>query len=269
MNMKAQKWLRNVVYSKFPVILSFALMLAASSTVSADEADARRLLKSMTDYLAAQTTSSFQYDAVLEVVTAEGQKLALASSGSLAMQRPDKIHVTRQGGFADVELFFDGKALTILGHNLNLYTQVDAPGTLDQLVDELRNKYNRPLPAADLLLTDAYEALMHNVVDVKDLGSAVIGGVECDFLAFRAEEVDWQIWIAHGDRPYPCRYTITSKLISGGPQYSIQIRDWKAGDDVEKADFNFKNATNAEKVEMEDLKGAGDLPGNFKMGESE
>ncbi|MGB5570556.1 MAG: DUF2092 domain-containing protein [Sedimenticolaceae bacterium] len=64
---------------------------------------------------------------------------------------------------------------------------------------------------------------------MKDIGSGVIGGVECDHLAFRAKEVDWQIWIAQGERVYPCRYTITSKLLNGGPQYSIQVRAWKSG----------------------------------------
>jgi hypothetical protein len=33
-----------------------------------------------------------------------------------------------------------------LGKNANLYTQVDVPGTVDYLVDELREKYHRPTP---------------------------------------------------------------------------------------------------------------------------
>jgi hypothetical protein len=142
------------------------------------------------------------------------------------------------------------------------------PGTLDHLVDELRFKHNRPLPAADLLLPDSYEALMHDVVDVKDLGSGVIGGVECDYLAFRTKEVDWQIWIAQGERPYPCRYSITSKLISGGPQYTVQIRDWKAGAEVAATDFSFKNTSNARKVDLKNLEGTGELPEHFLIGES-
>jgi hypothetical protein len=83
-----------------------------------------------------------------------------------------------------------------LGKNANLYTQVDVPGTVDHLVDELREKYHRPLPAADLLLSNAYDELMLDVTDIKDLGSGVVGGTECDFLAFRKKEVDFQIWIA-------------------------------------------------------------------------
>ena len=161
---------------------------------------------------------------------------------------------------------FDGKTLTLLGKNLNIYAQQDVPGTVDNLVDELR-KHNRPLPAADLLLMDPYEVLMQDVVDIKDLGSGVIGGVECDYLAFRAKEVDWQIWIAQGDRPYPCRYVITSKFMKGEPQYSIQIRDWKSGAEVAATDFTFKNPTDAKKVDMKNL--ADELPEHFKIGEAQ
>jgi hypothetical protein len=248
--------------------LSMIVLLGTSMSANADEADAKRLLKAMSDYLTTQQAMSFQYDSILEVVTKDGQKLALASSGSLVADRPNKIRATRSGGFADAEVFFDGKTLTLLGKNLNIYAQKDVPGTIDNLVDEL-HKQNRPLPAADLLLTDSYDALMLDVVDVKDLGSGVIGGVECDYLAFRAKEVDWQIWIAQGDRPYPCRYVINSTLMDGQPQYSIQIRDWKTGKEVAATDFSFKNSTKAKKVDLKDLEGTDALPKHFKMGEAE
>ena len=120
------------------VALSLIILFGTSAGLKADEADAKRILKSMCDYMAAQKSLSFGYDATLEVVTAEEQKLALASSGALTLNRPDKIRVTRSGGFADVEMSFDGKTLTLLGKNLNLYTQLDVPGTIDHLVDELQ-----------------------------------------------------------------------------------------------------------------------------------
>jgi hypothetical protein len=97
--------------------------------------------------------------------------------------------------------------------------------------------------------------MMRDVDDVKDLGGGVVGGVECDYLTFRTKDVDWQIWIAQGKRPYPCRYVITSKHLSSGPQYSIQIRDWKTGGKVAATDFGFKNPTKAKKVELKGPKG--------------
>ena len=83
---------------------------------------------------------------------------------------------------------------------------------------------------------------------MKDLGSGVIGGVECDHLAFRTAEVDWQIWIAHGDAPYPCRFVVTSNKVAGFPQYTIDVSDWKAGSEVAGADFAFAPPADAKKT---------------------
>ena len=175
--------------------------------------------------------------------------MGLASSGTLTLNRPDKLHATRTGGFANVEMVYDGKTLTVLGKNANAIAKAEEPGTIDQLVDVLRKKYDRPVPAADLLMSDPYKELMPLVVDAKDLGSGVIRGVECDHLAFRTDEVDWQIWIAQGDRPYPCRYVITSKKVTGWPQYSIDVTAWKTGAEVVSDDFSFEIPMGAKKVE--------------------
>src|SRR5499427_7118375 len=156
--------------------------IADLSDGRADEANAKSLLKAMSDYLAAQKAISFDYDSNLELVSTQQQKIGLASSGTVTLNRPDKLHLTRTGGFANVEMVFDGKTLTLLGKNSNLYTQIEAPGTIDQLEDVLRNKYHRPVPGADMLISDPYKELMPEVNDVKDLGAGVIHGVECDHL---------------------------------------------------------------------------------------
>jgi hypothetical protein len=220
-----------------------------ATNAQAGEPDAKGMLKAMSDYLEAQKSISFEYDSNFELVTKDHQKLLLASSGTVDLKRPDKIRATRSGGFVNVELNFDGKTLTILGKDANLYTQAEVPGTVDHLIDELRDKFQRPLPGADLLLPDVYDVLVADVIDAKDLGSGVIGGKECDHLAFRDKDVDWQIWIAQGKHPYPCKYVITTKEVDMAPQYSVQVRDWKTGDDVAAVDFAFKNATGAKKVD--------------------
>jgi len=243
--------------------LVFSLGWGAPSGASAGEADAKSLLKAMSDYLAAQEALSFAYDATLEIATTEHQILALASSGKAILNRPDKMRATRSGGFADIEMIFDAKTLTLVGKNANVYTQIAIPGTTDHLIDELQGTYNRPFPAADLLVTDVYDRLMSGVVDIKDLGSGVIGGAQCDHLAFRTDHVDWQIWIAQGDRPHPCRYVITSKHVPDGPQYSIQIRDWKTGEEVARDDFSFKNSTGAKKMDLQDIREMNDIPENY------
>src|SRR5690349_6257997 len=236
---------------------------AAISAGRADEADAKRLFKAMSDYLGAQKAMSFDYDVNLELVSTQQQKIGLASSGTVTLNRPDRLHVTRTGGFANLEMVFDGKTLTLLGKNTNLYTQVEAPGTIDQLVDVLRDKYHRPVPAADLLMSDPYKELMPEVTDVKDLGSGVIHGVECDHLAFRTKEVDWQIWIAQGARPYPCRYVITSKKVTGWPQYTLDIWAWKTGAEVASDAFKLEIPAGAKQLTPDQVPEINDIPALF------
>jgi hypothetical protein len=222
----------------------------------------------MSDYLAAQDSLAFDYDSTFEVVTHGGQKLGLASSGAVSLDRPDHLRTSRAGGFADLETVFDGKTLTLLGKNANMYTQVEEPGSVDRLVDVLRDTYGRPLPAADLILSNPYDALMAEVYDVKDLGSGVIGGKECDWLAFRTEDVDWQIWIAQGDQPLPCRYVITTKDMERAPQYAIDFRDWRTGDAVAADTYAFEAPAGATKIELEDLRAkVAELPGHFQREE--
>jgi len=244
-----------------------ALLAAAGaaniSAGRADEANAKSLLKAMSDYLAAQKALSFDYDSNLELISTQQQKIALASSGKVTLNRPDKLHATRTGGFANVEMVFDGKALTLLGKNANLYAQVDAPGTIDQLVDVLRDKYHRPVPAADLLMADPYKELMPQVTDAKDLGSGVIHGIECDHLAFRTKEVDWQIWIAQGARPYPCRYVVTSKKVTGWPQYTLDIWGWKAGTEVASDAFKLEIPAGAKQLMPGQLAELNEIPAHF------
>jgi len=247
--------------------VAITLVSATPSGPRVGEAEAKKLLKAMSDYLAGQKAISFAYDTNLEVVTKEHQKLLFASSNKIEMSRPDKIRVTRHGGFADVELTFDGKTLTLLSKDNNLYAQVEVPGTIDHLIDELREKLHRPVPGADLLLTNVYDELMPEVVDAKDLGSGVIGGTECDHLAFRTKEVDWQIWIAQGEHPYPCRYVVTSNQEDQAPQYSVQISDWKTGTEVAAEDFGFKNSTDAKQVDdPKKLVNIDELPDQFAVG---
>jgi hypothetical protein len=243
------------------LLLCTALMQTAAH---ADEADAKRLLKSMSDYLAAQKAISFDFDSNLDIVTTQQQRITLAASGSVVLNRPDKLHVSRRGGFANMEMSFDGKTVTLLGKNSNMFAQVEAAGTIDQLVDVLRDKYHRPVPGADLLMSDPYKELMPEVTEVKDLGSGVIRGTECDHLAFRTREVDWQIWIAQGAAPYPCRYSITSRKVTGAPEYRLDIRDWKTGAQVAADPFKLGIPAGARKLTPEKIQELGDIPGIFK-----
>lgn len=244
------------------IALAAAFVLAAAvPQAQADEAQARELLGAMTDYLEAQPSLSFDVDSSVDVVTTEGQKLTIATSGSVALQRPDKLHVLRKGGFATIEMVYDGATLSVLNREANVFGQAAVAGTVDQLIETLRTDFQRPLPAADLLGSDVGAVLLADVTAVTDLGSGVIRGQECDHLAFRTDEVDWQIWIAQGEVPHPCRFVITSKTIAGHPEYRLEFSGWGAG--AVGAGFAFEAPAGASQVEVGDVPDLDEVTGIF------
>lgn len=244
------------------------LLMAVAPDASADAAQAKSLFKAMSDYLGKQTKMSFDLDTSLEVVTTDQQKLSLTSSGSLTMVRPDKVRMVRHGGFANAELYFDGKTLSLFRRDRNIYSKIEIPGSIEHLTEELRDRYQRPLPAADLLSANVHDAMMPDVKDVKDLGTGFIRGIECDHIAFRTDEVDWQLWIARGDRPYPVRLIVTSKKVAGSPQYQVDVTDFKTGGQVSSADFSFTPPPGARRVQLSELTSFDELPDFYKPQEA-
>jgi hypothetical protein len=227
--------------------------------------DAVRILKAMSDYIASQQNLSVTIDTDIEIITPEVQKIQFTSSGQVQLSRPDKLRAHRIGGYTDIEIVYDGKTLTVNSKASNTFAQIESPGSVDQLVDLLRDKYGVTAPGADLLLSDVFDVMMEDVIDAKHIGRGVIDGVECEHLAFRDSETDWQIWIEVGARPIPRKYVITSKTEAAAPQYTLHIKDWKT--DVPADAFVFKPPQDARKVALNALGDIDEVPqGTVKSG---
>lgn len=251
----------------FPAVCFTTLTLFASPIARAEEDDAASILKTMTDYVASQKNITAVFDTDIEVITPELQKIQFASSSRLSLTRPDKLWVSRSGGYADVDLVFDGKTATILGKNLNAFAQFDAPGSTDQLIDKLRSELSIEAPGADLLLSGAYDEMMKDVLDAKHIGRGVIGGVECEHLAFRNADTDWQIWIEVGPKPIPRKYVITSKAVTGAPQYTLLMRDWQTDAQIASDAYTFKAPADAKKIDVKELTDIDEVPPGVVTGE--
>jgi hypothetical protein len=228
-----------------------AAIFAAATSHGACADDSAALLKAMTDYTAAQKSISATFDSDIEVITPELQKIQFTSSGQLKLSRPDKLRVRRTGGYADVELVYDGKTLSLYGNNAKAYVQADMVGTIDHLIDGIQAKTGGAMPGTDLLLSDSYDVMTSDVIEGDHVGQGVVDGVECEHLAFRGHDTDWQIWIQAGAQPIPRKYVITSKTLAGAPQYTLRIKEWKT-DPITDADaFAFKPPEGATKASLD------------------
>jgi hypothetical protein len=230
-----------------------AACIATLTSPALAEDDAARILKAMSDYTAGQKSISATFDSDIEVITPDLQKLQFTSSGQIRLERPDKLRIKRTGGYTDVDLVFDGKTVSLYGNNAKAYVQADAAGTIDQLIDRLQSTAGGAMPGTDLLLSNSFDELTANVIEARHIGQGVIDGVECEHLAFRGVDTDWQIWVESGARPIPRKYVITSKTLAGAPQYSLKIKEWKTDVPAEADTYVFKPPADAKKVDLDAL----------------
>ncbi|WP_281354046.1 DUF2092 domain-containing protein [Mesorhizobium zhangyense] len=230
-----------------------ALFLASLSVQKAFaqaevEADAAKVLGAMSEYLGSLERFSVDYDLETEVVSYDGQKLQFASSGEIKVQRPNKLHASRKGAIADLELILDGSALTLYGKKANAFFQLPA-ATIDQAVDALRNDVGFDAPGADLLSEKPLQHAETDTASGMHVGMAFLDDVQVHHLAFRGKEVDWQLWVTDGEKPLPLKYVITSKWVTASPEYSIEFRNWNTAPSIDDSGFVFKPSKDAKKLE--------------------
>jgi hypothetical protein len=237
------KYRRHLHYGGATLTLSIALSAGINALPAAQAQDldpnATEVLQFMSDYLAETEAFSVNADIDFEVVARSGQKLQYSSYATVLMDRPNGLYVERQGPVADAEIFFDGSQLTLFGRQLNAYGQQDLSGTIDDAIRTFELETGLPFPGADLLFSDPYAVLSQGVDSSLYLGTAYIDGVEVHHLAFREDETDWQIWIQTGDVPLPMKYVITTKWLTGAPQYEIRLRNWNTNPQIADGQFTF------------------------------
>jgi len=237
----------------------FAAVLACAAQGAAAQ-DAKAILKSMSDYVGSQKTIELTFDSDIEIITPQLEKLQFTNSGDALLSRPDKLRAHRVGGYTDVELYFNGQTVSIFGKSANAYAQFEVPGTVDQLIDALRSGHGIALPGADLLLSNSYEALVADVKEAKYMGRGVVDGIECEHLAFRNPDTDWQLWVEVGDRPIPRKMVITSKTMNSAPQYTLRVKTWKTGGKPSSKAFAFVPKEGLKKLNADELIDLDELP---------
>jgi len=240
-------------------ILIVGILSKQAQAAGGMDPEADKILRSMSDFMGNLSAFSAKADIDNEIIDQEGQKLQFSSCAEIILKRPSHLYFSRKGAIVDVDFIFDGNVMTIYGQNLNVYFQKDNRGTTDAVIEDLHNVIGVDTPGADLLHSDVYSLLSEGVVSSAHMGMAYVNGVECHYLTFRAPHVDWQLWVkAEGD-PLPMKYVITTKWMTGAPQYSVRFRDWDTAPTIEAGQFDFKVPQGAKKLDAINFDAVGTL----------
>ena len=241
-----------------PALLALQLWTAGGAAAAEEggPVDPRAVerLRSMSETLTKARTLSLEAETLYDQVELSGVKIKRTVSHEVVLERPGSLYFESRRDDGKVrEGRYDGKALTIVPAGGGSYARIEAPGTIDDMLDVIQTDYNLQLPVVDLLYSDLYGRLKDHVLSAVDLGARTIGGEVLDHLSFETTGADLQLWLERGDRPLPRRMVVTLVSAPGQPEYLTVIRRWQLDGPVDGGLFRFEPPADWRRIEVAKL----------------
>jgi hypothetical protein len=223
---------------------------AVSARAQTIEPEAVAALRRMSSYLATLTTFEIRSQTSLDVVTVSDQRVQLDGVVTYKVRRPDAFVIDVDSDMKSRRFIYDGKKFTVVAPKLDYYSQVSAPATIRQTLDQVSERYGISLPLEDLFRwNDPASARSDKLQAGFKVGTATIDGVETDQYAFREADVDWQVWIRQGDQPVPLKIVIVDRTDPANPAYTARL-NWNVNPTLTPADFTFQPDKDAKQIRL-------------------
>jgi len=224
--------MNRVVKFAFPFLL-IALTLQAcnksepAGTAGTDGArpDAEALLTKMSEKLKSMSAFTVSTKETNVRVRRNDQRVTLNIERQLSVRQPDRAYAKATGD-QDLELFYNGKLVTLVTHKDKVFGELPAPPTIAETADMLEERYGLVLPISDLIAADPQAALKNPETTGGFEKREVVDGVDCNKLAYQHPKVDFAIWLPVSGDPLPKKMDIIYKARRGQPSSVITFRDW-------------------------------------------
>jgi hypothetical protein len=257
-----KRWFASTWCGLGALVLVAAVPVDTYAQVAAPAMDpaAVSILKRTTEFLDGLKQFSVRSKSIIEEMHYTGHRVDYDLAAEVTVKRPNKLRAMRSGELMDQRFFYDGTSLTLFNPHEKVFGSTAAPGTVDGMIDYARETVGVLLPAADLIHRNAFPLLMKDMSLAVVVGKASIDGVVCDHLLFSRPGVDFQIWVAEGDRPWPHKYVVTETSHPSNLSITTFLSDWRVDPTLDDAMFRFVPPKDAQAIDFIPVNPA-DLPG--------
>ena len=146
-------------------------------------------MKEMSAFLAKKPRFALEAEETLDEVYAGAPRIQLTNVRRAAIQRPSRFVSDATGDTLNRSSWYDGKTITALDKEHNIYLTVEMPGHHRRGAGQARGRIRRScVPLSDLLYSDPYAMLMEGVMYGEYLGIHLAAGVPCHHLVFSQED---------------------------------------------------------------------------------
>jgi len=229
---------------------------AAAAAPAADlNPKAIEALQAMGKHLRSLKAFTIKADTTIDEVLTSGQKVQFAGTLDYRVQMPNRLRADVRNELKHREFYYDGKTLTQYAPRPKYYASIAAPGTIADVLQAADQKFGLQVPLSDLFFWGTDKAGIDDVKSALFVGPAKVGGLDCDHYAYRQANVDWQVWIAKGKNPLPCKLVVTTTDEPSQPQYTATLK-WDVASAIPASTFAFAPPAGAKKIEIAPLSAA-------------
>jgi hypothetical protein len=236
-----------------PVVLGAAPATdaAVKAPLSETQQRAADVLRRMTEYVARLDSFSVDFRDGYDVVQASGQKVEFGEKRSISLARPLHLRMEEiaSDGGKDTAVF-DGKTVTAFDADAMVYAQAPQPGAVDDALVYFVRDLKMRMPLALLLTTRLPAELPGRLTAIEYVESTDIWGAPADHIAGRTANVDFQFWIAQGERPLPLRIVITYRNEPGQPQFWANLQNWNVNPTFARSTFEFMPPPGSRRIDF-------------------
>ncbi len=211
---------------------------------------ALEIIQRASTYLAAAPKFSVSAEIWEDFVEEDGRKLQFTKIVDVKLRRPSWVQLDVRTSVPKRSFFYNGKSVTMLDQKTGFYGTAEAPGTIDETILAMEEKFGIDFPIDDLLVSKPFGDGAAKASAAQYYGVEPVNGITCHHLAFQNEGIDWQAWVEAGPVPVIRKVVITDKLEKSAPQFTAILTAWDFVTPLPDFVFSFDPPAGSIKVDM-------------------
>ena len=206
------------------------------------------ILNRMTVFMDTLQQFTFHAENTEDRLLSSGQKIQFAWAVDVAIRRPNRFRASVKGDEKDQQLFYNGRTITLWKPHLAYYGILVAPPSIEEALDFASESFGLHAPLVDFIRHDSFDPLPPFIYSAVYMGQHLVHGISCHHLAFRQDDLDWQVWI--DDNNTPRKFLINFKDEEGSPQFTAYLNEWNFSPSLSDDIFSFNPPEDTKEIEF-------------------
>jgi len=238
---------------KIALFISICLLSAQTRAQSRMDTVAVNILDRMSQLMGELTSVSATVHTNYDVSNRQLGLVKHSDEEHVYLRGPDKLMLRSEGDKGSRAFYYNGKKLSYYSMDKNQFSEIDAPNSIIDMIDQAHNNYGIFFPIADYLYPSFVDDIIADASDLVYLGTTTVNGKECFHIAGVAKDKTFQFWIANDPFYLPMKLVICYTNKELNPQFEATYCDWQINPSLPDAIFDFTAPHNAKKIKMADV----------------